>query len=75
MTTTRDPAQARYLALALMRVLAALMIVGGMVLAFGERTWFDAETDKIAGYALMALGFFDLLVLMPILIRRWKSGE
>jgi peptidoglycan biosynthesis protein MviN/MurJ (putative lipid II flippase) len=75
MTRPSDPARARYFTLSLMRVMAALMIVAGMVLAFGERDWLDRDVAIPLGYGLIALGFFDLLILLPMLLRRWKSGE
>ncbi len=75
MTVSADPAKARYLILALLRVMAALIIVAGMVLAFGERSWLGAEIDRPLGYGLMALGFLDLLIILPMLLRRWKSDD
>ena len=68
-----DPAKNRYIMLMALRVAATLMIVGGIVLAFGERQLLEPETQRIAGYLLMAVGFFDLLVVIPMMIRRWKS--
>lgn len=75
MTETNDPAKARFIALSAMRVIAALLILAGVVMAFGNRVWIDSETDRIAGFILIAVGFFDLLVLMPMLVRRWKSKD
>ena len=68
-----DPAKNRYIMLMALRVAATLMIVGGIVLAFGDRAFLEPETQRIAGYLLMAVGFFDLLVVIPMMIRRWKS--
>lgn len=71
--TTADPAKSRYIALMALRIMATVMIVGGIILAFGERQWLEPETQRILGYGLMAVGFFDLLIVIPIVIRRWKS--
>ena len=68
-----DPAKNRYIMLMALRVAATLMIVGGIVLAFGDRSFLEPETQRIVGYLLMAVGFFDLLVVIPMMIRRWKS--
>ena len=71
--TTADPAKSRYIALMALRIMATVMIVGGIILAFGERQWLEPETQRMLGYGLMAVGFFDLLIVIPIVIRRWKS--
>lgn len=71
--TTADPAKSRYAVLMALRIMATLMIVGGIILAFGERQWLEPETQRILGYGLMAVGFFDLLIVIPMMIRRWKS--
>ncbi len=68
-----DPARNKYILLMVLRIAATAMIVAGIVLAFGDRQWFEPETQRIAGYLLMALGFFDLLIVIPMMIRRWKS--
>ncbi len=68
-----DPARNKYIVLMALRVAATLMIVGGIVLAFGERQLLEPETQRIVGYLLMAVGFFDLLIVIPMMIRRWKS--
>lgn len=71
--TADDPAKNRYMVMMALRVAATLMVVGGVVLAFGERQWLDPETQRIVGYGLMLVGFFDLLVVIPMLLRRWRS--
>lgn len=71
--TTADPAKSRYIALMALRIMATVMIVGGIILAFGERQWVEPETQRMLGYGLMAVGFFDLLIVIPMVIRRWKS--
>lgn len=71
--TTADPAKSRYIALMALRIMATVMIVGGIILAFGERQWLEPETQRMLGYGLMAVGFFDLLIVIPMVIRRWKS--
>lgn len=68
-----DPAKNRYIVLMALRIAATLMIVGGIILAFGDRAFLEPETQRIVGYMLMAVGFFDLLIVIPMMIRRWKS--
>ena len=71
--TEIDPARNKYIVLMALRIAATAMIVGGMLMAFSDRQWFEPETQRIIGYLLMAVGFFDLLVVIPMMIRRWKS--
>lgn len=68
-----DPARSRYMVLMAMRGIATLMIVAGVVLAFGDRQWLEPETQRMLGYGLLLVGFFDLLVAVPMMLRRWKS--
>ena len=71
--TEIDPARNKYIMLMALRIAATAMIVAGIVLAFGDRKLFEPETQKIVGYLLMLVGFFDLLIIIPMMIRRWKS--
>jgi hypothetical protein len=71
--TDPDPARKKYVILMALRLAATLMIVAGVILAFGDRPFFEPETQKIVGFLLMAVGFFDLLVVIPMMLRRWKT--
>lgn len=70
---THDPAKARFFALQLTRI-------GGLILAgVGVLLW---RTDSIggapqpgAGKALLALGLFLVLVVPPLLRRRWRTPD
>lgn len=73
--TPTDPAQSRYFILMGLRILATVTIVAGLILAFGDRRWMQPETQVGLGYGLMLVGFFDLLVILPFAIRRWRTPD
>ena len=68
-----DRAKARFIMLSLLRFTAAAMVFGGMILAFGSRNYIAQEVSKPLGYALIIIGFLDLVVVVPLLTRRWRS--
>ena len=72
-TPTPDPAKARFAILMVLRFSAALMIMFGTVLAFGQTDWLDRDIARWLGYVLIAVGFIDLAVVVPMLTRRWRS--
>jgi hypothetical protein len=59
--------------LTVLRFTAAAMVFGGLILAFGSRHYIAAEVSKPLGYALIIIGFLDLVVIVPLLTRRWRS--
>lgn len=71
--TAPDPAKARYLVLMVLRFTAALMVMFGVVLAFGDRDWVDPAIARPLGYVLIVTGVIDLTVVVPMLVRRWRS--
>ena len=74
MTTQPDPARARFMALTMLRFAAALLVSFGLVIALGNRDWLAPRTGLIVGMVMVAVGLFDLLILVPRLLRRWRSG-
>jgi hypothetical protein len=64
----RDPAQARYLVLTLLRLSGVALIVVGL-LVINRRI----DLPEMAGYAFLAVGVADALVMPVMLARRWKS--
>lgn len=75
MTIAPDPARARFITLALLRVGAALMVGLGVVLAFGDHGWVEQPVATWVGIALIAAGFLEMLVVVPMLVRRWRSPD
>lgn len=65
----------RWLALSAMRILAAVMVMAGLLIAYGERDWVDPAIRLPLGLAIAAIGFFDFLVVVPMLARRWRSPQ
>ena len=73
--TAPDPARARFIALALLRVGAALMVGAGVVLAFGDHGWVNRPVATYLGIALIVAGFLEMMVVVPMLVRRWRSPD
>lgn len=72
--TPTDPARSRFFAITALRLSAALLISFGLVIAFGETGWTDPASGRVIGLAMAAVGAIDLLLFVPMLIRRWRSG-
>lgn len=65
---TEDEAKRRYFVLTAIRFCGlALALLGVWIVA--KRS---IEPAEIIGYALIIVGAFDVIVLPPLLIRRWK---
>ena len=64
----RDPARARFLAIALIRISGAAMIMLGLLALNGALDW-----GATVGGALVVLGIFDFAVVPILLSRRWRS--
>jgi hypothetical protein len=70
-----DAAKARFFVITGLRGAAALMIVAGMIIGFGEREFIDPVIRLPVGLALIGVGLIDLLVVVPLLIRKWRSQQ
>lgn len=68
-----DPAQARFFAISGLRLTAAMVIAAGIIILFSPLVDFEPDTRKWVGYGLVALGFFEMLVVIPMLVRRWRT--
>ena len=64
-------ARTRFLIISLLRLMGALMVMFGIVIA-SERI---ASLPPALGYALIAAGFLDLLLVPRLLARRWRSPD
>ena len=64
----KDPAKARFIALALIRLSGALMVLFGLLIT--ERR---VDLPWILGVVLTVFGFFDVFVMPKLLARRWRS--
>lgn len=71
--TDESKAPARFAILSVLRVLAAAMIVGGILIAFGDNQWFGEDLRLPVGLALIGIGLVDMLWMVPMLTRRWRS--
>jgi hypothetical protein len=67
----RDPAEARFFVLQLVRLSGVLLALGGVVLLSGR----FGDFPQIAGYAIVLAGLAEFFAVPPILARRWKSKE
>ncbi len=63
-----DPAKARFIAMQLIRLSGAFFVVLGLLVVAHR-----IAMPLTAGYILIGIGMFDLLVFPLLLARRWKS--
>lgn len=70
---TPDPARARFAMLTVLRFVAAAMVVAGALLLSGNIAAIPSEVGIPLGIALMGIGIVDLLVIVPMLVKRWRS--
>jgi hypothetical protein len=73
MTTHPDPARNRFIILTAIRFLAAFLVMIGILLVFGRIEWISSDISAPLGYALIVVGIADLLLVVPMLARRWRS--
>jgi membrane protein YdbS with pleckstrin-like domain len=64
----KDPARARFFAIALVRLSGAVMVLLGLLIT--ERR---LDLPWALGVVLTVAGFFDVFVMPKILARRWRS--
>lgn len=64
----KDPAKARFFAIALIRLSGALMVLFGLLIT--ERR---VDLPWIVGVVLTVFGFFDVFVMPKLLARRWRT--
>jgi hypothetical protein len=67
--------KARFFTITLLRIASVLMIAGGLILAFGEREFLDPAIGYPLGLFLIVNGFVDLFIVVPMLIRRWRTPQ
>jgi hypothetical protein len=73
MSNSPDPARSRFLILTVMRFAAAILVMLGILLAYDRVSWVDPAISAPLGYVLIAVGIADLLLVVPMLARRWRS--
>jgi hypothetical protein len=66
-------APARFAILSVLRLGAAAMIAGGIIVAFGDNQWLSENVRVPVGIALILTGIVDMVWLVPMLARRWRS--
>lgn len=66
-------AKKRFFALAMMRVVGALLVLAGFALIRGGWDLAGQPTDRWIGVAMVLFGAFDFAVMPRILARRWRS--
>lgn len=73
--TSADAALAkrRFFALAMMRVVGALLVLAGFALIRGGWELVGQPADRWIGVALVLVGAFDFAVMPRLLARRWRS--
>lgn len=68
-----DPARLRFAVIAGLRLTSASIIVAGIVVLFSPMVTFDDGTRKIVGLGLVAIGLLEMLVVIPMFVRRWRT--
>jgi hypothetical protein len=68
-----DPARARFFAISGLRLSAAMIIAVGFIVLFSPMVDFEAGMRKLIGFGLVTVGLFELLVVIPYLIRHWRT--
>ena len=68
-------AKKRYLAITMMRIVGALLVLGGFVLIQGGWTVAGQPTDRWIGAGVVLMGAFDFAVMPLLLARRWRSPK
>lgn len=75
-THTPDPARGRFAALMAVRLSSALLVVFGLGIASDRfPSLATPPTAQWLGYAMVAIGFVELVVVIPLLHRRWRSTQ
>lgn len=69
-----DPARQRFFMLMAVRFSSVLMVLAGMLISSNRFPSIEPPVAQYLGYALMALGFLELVVVVPMLHRRWRSN-
>jgi hypothetical protein len=72
MSSTPDPAAARFAVLQLVRLAGALLALAGVLVISGKASWLPKLPEAV-GYVLVAAGLVDFYVAPMLLARRWKS--
>jgi hypothetical protein len=68
-------APARFVILTIVRLMAAAMIAAGILIGFGENQWLGEDIRVPVGIALILIGIVDMVWLVPMLARRWRSRQ
>jgi hypothetical protein len=68
---SNDPARARFFILSTIRLVGALAMMFGLVIAYGR--WEGAS--PVVGVIVTVLGAFGFAVAPRLLARRWRSPE
>jgi len=63
-----DPAKARFLVIQALRVAGVIMVLIGIAILRRR-----IDLPDVAGYAIIAVGLLDALVVPTILARKWKT--
>ncbi|MEQ1687358.1 MAG: hypothetical protein ABL874_02170 [Sphingopyxis sp.] len=69
-----DPARARFAVISAARIIAAALIAFGIVIAYGRLESVEPAIALPLGVGMIAIGIIDMIVVVPMLVRRWRSG-
>lgn len=69
-TNDRDPAQARFFAISITRLIGVACVILGILVNQGRIDW-----PQWLGWLLLANGLFDIFVLPLVLARRWRTPK
>ena len=70
----RDPAEARWLIIQLVRAIGVVFVLVGLLQTAGRIALLDG-IPRWFGYVLVAIGFIDVFVVTRMLAKRWRSPD
>ncbi len=73
MTTTRDPAAARFFVLQIVRLVGAVAVLLGVLVQAGRAPAWLGALPTWTGYVLALAGMIAFFAVPRLLARRWKS--
>jgi hypothetical protein len=73
--TPEQTAKSRFMKLTMLRISAAALVILGAMMATGKFETIDASLANPLGIAMIVMGFADLVIIIPMLLRRWRSSR
>lgn len=74
MSDAPDPAMGRFMIIQAMRLIGALLALAGIAVLTRRIAALDG-LPELAGYAFLAVGLVEFLVVPQVLARKWRSPK